>query len=434
MFRPGNDDSALQRSAIGNTQLFQGGWYDDATGLYQFGKRTLQPMVGLFLQRDNELFTQNLALFTAFNGDPVGMADPTGLRAQDAESTYKGIIDGIAAARDAAKTAKSARGIVLGPGDLKSRGIAAIKLSNKYIEDPIISDTEIDLITGTIEHIKTGKSIVTEVANMRKQRDLLSAVQAVQNGYSPAKGGRWGWLNGFGASATSGLPSAVSADVQADKWYRGALITRASSQEAIDHQAEHVRKGFLKDRKNSLLAIGSGLTTLSGALREKYLSGTDYPSAASNQGLKTAETIFGAAKAGIAALEEIDGDAVRKTALNPRHMRLTDALSAKSRNAVSAALSAGFELGKFIAVAISDPETAKEYIKMADQLEKDGGFVTVASGVLSTFGFDGTAHAIQQYQDYNLMDDIAKPITDFVEHIQSENARQAQYLRGIAAP
>ena len=434
VFRPGNDASALHRSAIGNTLLFQGGFYDDATGLYQFGKRTLHPMVGMFLQRDNELFTQHLALFTAFNGDPAGMADPTGLRAQDAESIHKSILDGISAAKMAATTAKTIRNDILGPGSLKDRGIAALKLSNKYSEDPIISDEEIDLVTGTIDHIKTGKSIYTEVGNIRKGRELLAAVQSVQNGYAPTKGGRWGWLNGFGASATSGLPSAVSGEVQSNKWYRGALITRASSQDAIDQQSEHVRKEFLKSRKKSLLAIGSGLTTLSAALREKYLSGSDHPSVVSNQGLKSAEKIFGAAKAGISALEEIDGDDVRKSFLNPRHMRLTDALSVKSRNAVSAAWTAGFELGKFMVVALSDPETTKEYSKAVKSFEKNGGFVTVASGVLSTFGFDETAYAIQQYQDYNLMDDITKPITNFIEHIQSENVRQAQYLQGIKAP
>ena len=83
---------------------------------------------------------------------------------------------------------------------------------------------------------------------------------------------------------------------------------------------------------------------------------------------------------------------------------------------------------------MSDPETAKEYNKLVTQFEKDGGFLTVFSGVLSTIGMDETAYTIQQYQDYNLMEDLARPINNFVEGLQTEQARQARYLRGISAP
>ena len=57
--------------------LFHGAFFDDATGLYQMGERTLHPLLGRFLERDAALYVESRALLTAFNGDPVSRSDPT---------------------------------------------------------------------------------------------------------------------------------------------------------------------------------------------------------------------------------------------------------------------------------------------------------------------------------------------------------------------
>ena len=67
-------------STVGNPYLFQGRWYDEETGLYEFRHRIYDPHTGRFLQRDPVLDSENLGNPYAFVGHgPVSRKDPSGL-------------------------------------------------------------------------------------------------------------------------------------------------------------------------------------------------------------------------------------------------------------------------------------------------------------------------------------------------------------------
>ena len=77
--------ASIFSSAFGNTLLFQGAWYDEATGLYQMGQRNLHPVIGRFLQRDNVVFGQEVQGATPkllyeehvnLRWDPTNFPDP----------------------------------------------------------------------------------------------------------------------------------------------------------------------------------------------------------------------------------------------------------------------------------------------------------------------------------------------------------------------
>ncbi|MCK6549504.1 Ig-like domain-containing protein [Myxococcota bacterium] len=71
-----------ERSAIAHRLLFHAAFFDEATGLYQMGERTLHPQLGRFLERDAALYRDSRALLTAMNGDPVGNVDRKGSRVE----------------------------------------------------------------------------------------------------------------------------------------------------------------------------------------------------------------------------------------------------------------------------------------------------------------------------------------------------------------
>ncbi len=66
------------RSNIAGLLQFQGAFFDEETGLYFMGTRTLHPVFGRFLERDTTFYTDSRAFYTAFNGDPATYVDPCG--------------------------------------------------------------------------------------------------------------------------------------------------------------------------------------------------------------------------------------------------------------------------------------------------------------------------------------------------------------------
>ena len=81
-------------------------------------------------------------------------------------------------------------------------------------------------------------------------------------------------------------------------------------------------------------------------------------------------------------------------------------------------------------VFFSDPDVANAYIAQTKQFSEDGGWFTVAGGMLSTVGADGAAQLIQNLHDTSL-EDYAKPIID----ARNRNVRRTEYyLKGLSAP
>lgn len=75
----------IPRSTIDGRLLFHGAFFEPEAGLYDMGRRTLHPVFGQFLQRDSELYTDSLALYTAFDGDSASNVDHDGTAATKLE-------------------------------------------------------------------------------------------------------------------------------------------------------------------------------------------------------------------------------------------------------------------------------------------------------------------------------------------------------------
>jgi RHS repeat-associated protein len=88
----------LDNSAIGNRYLFQGREYSWATGLYYFRARGYDPMTGRWLSSDPIGISGGLNQYAFCDGDPLGQADPLGLRV----IIYPPSLDGFSPANQAA--------------------------------------------------------------------------------------------------------------------------------------------------------------------------------------------------------------------------------------------------------------------------------------------------------------------------------------------
>jgi RHS repeat-associated protein len=430
-----------ERSRISNTLLFQGQWFDEATGLYQLGQRNLHPLCGLFLQRDNALFSQSLAFFTAFNGDPAGRVDPTGLASAEAVTSQgKELADAVKAAKEAYKsmlgvTESDVKGELSGLTgaaqytDALTKGIAfATTFSDADTKKMVEAGQSLQ------EVFKTGADILKSYGDMRKDRDLLNAIKSVTYAGIHGRTGKLDWFYKDGAAADLVGISAMDRQFGQNKAYVDALLKRNKPQELLTHYREQ-RDHLGRQRLKNLVSVGSGLKTLSKIYREKVLTGDDTLSKNLNQMLKTSEALTDVVSAGAEFYLEHDDLIKFRHGMGLRSgIKYSRLLDKGPRNALSASFTFGFEFGKLLVMAISDEEAGKTYMKATEDFAKNGGWITVAGGVLSMMNMDDAAFALQQYADFSL--------TDMMESVASslmaERARQVErtqtYLKGISAP
>jgi RHS repeat-associated protein len=424
-------------SAVGSTLLFQGAWYDDAAGLYQFGERNLHPVIGRFLQRDSRLFQESLALYTAFNGDPAGRVDPLGGKsfspevvaslqefqgkASDLKDSASSLVDALNKVRSHDKK-RTASDLGLATADFLSK-LTALSATGG---DEVITERA-KAYTTFLDQVPLALNITKEIEGISSARKALNAFEAstwkrlVEEvpAFSELKGDAivlGGMAFGASDSSTASLLGGAS-----------AIAGKAGAYQAFGDLSD-ARSEFLEKREDHMLAIGRGVHAIGQKIYQSSFAGAEHTKSAmiASGVLNTSEKLFGAIDAYRIARKNDD---VIMMIFNQKSHGFA-LLVKEGRNTVSAAFDLGFEAGKLIAIAVSDPDTAAAYKEAVKQFEEDGGWLTVAGGILSTFGQDEAAFAIQRWHDF----DKSQLIKPFMDELQRQHQRTEFYLNGLSAP
>jgi hypothetical protein len=85
-------------------------------------------------------------------------------------------------------------------------------------------------------------------------------------------------------------------------------------------------------------------------------------------------------------------------------------------------------------MVLNDEDVAKAYQEQLAQFEQNGGWLTVASGLLSTVGADDTALLIQSFHDTDFLGPALKSYNDYMNYRDKQAERSQHYLIGIGAP
>ena len=392
VFSAGSGDPG---SSTASTLLFQGAFYDDASGLYQFGQRNLHPQLGRFLQRDNELFTESLAMFTAFNGDPAGRVDPAGeFSESELSHPYKLYKDTQAKVENFGKSADAFFGALedsRADRSRKSTGLgaasvdlatSALKLSGTFGDDNY--RTLVNQTVGQLDQIKTGLGILQKIPDWSNDREMLSAIKSVASS-KPVPGffTLRQTLQSGGTWSTASVGE-LERRFGSDKNFKRAKFYDINK-EGRRGIVKDAKKDYLNSREGHLLAIGQGVQKLGDAYLQNALKDDKSQSASvARQLSKTSGALLNFADKlrSVSASAEIG--AMRKTVSN---VGLLEELQAP--NAISAlqvSYTVGFEAGKLGVIFFNDPDVAEAYQEQVQKFSDNGGWLTVGSGVLSTVG------------------------------------------------
>ena len=436
------------RSVVSNTVLFQGGWFDDASGLYQFGSRNLHPLAGTFLQRDDAPFALSLALYTAFNGDPVGVSDATGLVPDLGSRPDKKLKEIRSAAQDAYKSYNELSQAVYfkDKKDLDFAGKSVdfasktLKLAGHFTEGAAQANVEhvageLDNLKKGIDHLKTGIGVVKDLMALRENRELEDAVRASALSIRGTTASRSGWLQKLGAGAGPADLQNLSNKVKGSKDFKAATIVRGS-QYAQGFYSDK-KSAYSKERLGKIGSLAGGVGALSKLARETYFKD---PKAkedlVASQYLTAQEKVMDAVQKGATALKDFDAEKMRNAWKFGNWTDFSKQVKLR-KTAIEASFTAGYEIGKLLVVALSDEDTGKAYMEQVKQFEKDGGFLTaIVGGGLATFGFDEAAFAVQNFSDWSLSDSLknAIPIQGIMQEQQRQANRRQAYLNGLSAP
>jgi RHS repeat-associated protein len=417
-----NDDLLASRSSIANTLLFQGAFFDPESGLYEIGVRTLHPLAGAFLQREDLVYRRSLALYTAFDGDPVGISDPLGyapeigdILAYDFAGLKEDADDAGEAFGDFKESFK--KGKVDTEFSLNGLGAfsAAAKLASNFTEGSLAEDLKgLGDVTSALKH---GFELVYNLQEASERRPLeLNLLSNAMNIMIPEGGASL--KEGGGGDLASIIRFAHNAEADDDLF---AAVGLKSTENARRLQSlEH------------LGAAAGTMATLTGMVRDTYFEKPETRNEhLSSQFLTAQESTLTAVKEVAEALKSARMNEVRGSA---KGFGQTFGMGFQSRQALGASFDAGFEIGKFAIMFFSDEQTAKAYRELVQQFEDDGGYLTVLGGMLSTVNLDKAAHAIQSYQDFSLSDEIMKYAAPIINERERQNQRTQAYLNGLSAP
>ncbi|MEO6035059.1 MAG: RHS repeat-associated core domain-containing protein [Verrucomicrobiota bacterium] len=432
-------------SSIASTLLFHGAFYDDATGLYQLGQRNLHPQVGRFLQRDNALFADSLAMFTAFNGDPAGRVDPAGTES-DSET-----LDPMKLYEDARKEAdsfgKSADGFLKALNDSRmdrdrehsGLGLAtfdlaqsALKLSGSFGDDDFKSTVKQTL--GQLDNVKIGFDIAKTLSDWSNDRDMLAAIKSVAwsrpvPGFSTLRqtlqeGGKWS------TASVGELERRFGSD---DNFKRAKFYD--INKEGRSGIVSDATKDYINKREGHLLAIGKGVQSLGDAYLQYALKDDkSHAATVARQLSKSSGALLSFAEKLREVSASADIAAMRKISSN---IGLLEELQAPGAiAALQVSYTAGFEVGKLAIIALNDPDVAQAYEEQVQKFSDNGGWLTVAGGILSTVGADDTALIVQGIADAeaNYTQALGIAYDRFIQAREKNVERTEYYLRSIKAP
>jgi RHS repeat-associated protein len=439
VFLDASGDAPRPTSSVAGTVLFQGGSFDEATGLYQLGQRNLHPLLGRFLQRDSVLFSQSLALFTAFNGDPIGRIDPFGTDSGPAGNLFGGIN-----LKEAKKKAKDL-------GETYKAHANAIYEHERgnHEKDAALGSSHFDLLSkiadlGTLspdaklrEQAETYKyytdvakntfDVVGAISGIRAERQALATVTAsslatISGNFPKLKG-----LAASGATVDPGLLRVL------DRRYGQGPLGEIETVPEFDARTAYgelkkKRADYADKREENLLNLGKGLNSLAKEVFTRaYKNDESHGVKISKQIFEVNDKVFDLAEKYRKARK---ADDLQMMFLTRKHGIIDSVSSKAGRSALSASYSLGFEAGKLGIMLFSDPDAAKAYEAQVKQFDENGGWLTVAGGILSTLGADDTAYLIQQYSDFKATD-LLQPVLDERER----NLRRTEYyLNGLSAP
>jgi hypothetical protein len=402
----------------------------------------------LFLERDSALFSDSLAFFTAFNGDPIGRVDPTGALSDQAKDTIEFLKQNKELYEKAKEIKGPAVGLAkaIGEGDLFDIASGAAETVSKTIGlCTSTSDEDVKerykLITDSLDNIKDGVEVLKAVNGLRKDRELLRAISVFTGaGGSTANTTLRNLARlGAGASPSEVRDSILDLSGNVDV-HNNAIKVRGNPSAASKFYHEQ-RAEASKRRREHLNTISKGVHSLGKVLVSQYLANDESASRFATQFIATSEAAFDLANSvtDVLASKKLSRFRLQLNPLQPKRTLGSIrrfANLAEARSAVQAAFTAGFEVGKLAIIALSDDDVAKAYVEQVKQFEDNGGYLTVAGGVLSTFGFDDAALRIQQVQD--IRDAFSKDLDLGLQSLFEENrrgsARREAYLNGISEP
>ncbi len=408
----------LSRSAIGGTLLFHGAWYDETTGLYQLGQRNLSPILGRFMQRDEQLFSESLAWFAAFNGDPAGRVDPAGMASEEAEGTnalqqkLNAWIDTAKGIRDPYNSAKEE----LAKEDDEKNQLAAFSSltdsATKVLE--VISSNSDGEIQARAGYAAKGISAAKKGAEIMQQIQDVGGTALVTGAIESLAG------PGFIGSTLKALVRDGAAATEDE-------LAGGSGKKKDDDKAS--------ERMDRLLSVGKGLQTGGKALREAFLKPDDPRGKKIDLSLSIFEKVTGTVEAGQKALKSMDAAGARFSMSWKSSVSISGTLlESGPRAALQAAWTLGYEGGQQLIMLVTDPAVSKAYEESVNQFKKDGGWSMVAAGLLSSVGMDKESLLIQRYNDLNVYGEVTGALQKAYEERNRRIERRDAYLNGLDAP
>lgn len=433
----------ISSSTVASTLLFQSAWYDEETGMYHFGRRTLHPFLGRFLQRDPEPFVVSRALFTAFNGDPAGMVDPSGSVPDFVKNHVPGLntlltlkknylglekpLNEFAAALNATRMDSNRKVTDLG---VKGLGLAAagLKLTESF---GCAELTDYSKKVATFNtHLNTALGILNNVADMRRDRMVLTAIKA--HALFPAgQDSRLRWLSAGGAAAD--FKTFVNSDL-----LQNAAVQKSRSFQAGSPDAQEFLHDFQKkysiQREAKLLAIGQGVNKLASA----YF-GWAFKGKGKNADVERSKLLLGASGDLLNLAEQFnkvrkDKDLATMTFFSGEMGAIQ---SAKAIYGQAAILGATFDVSMSLTektiVLCSDPLVSKAYADDVKKFEDNGGFTSVFGGLLNTVGLERAGYRVQQFAEKRLVADaVQKYLGKYM--VEGRDPRADYYSQGLRAP
>jgi RHS repeat-associated protein len=419
------------RSVIGSTLLFHGAFYEAEFGLYQMGQRTLHPQLGRFLQRDNQLYVESKAMFTAFNGDPVGRIDPSGSSSISLETLQN--------AKEQA-------------GDLQEKANAFLKAltdvrNNEKREETVLSSSGLDLLgsglsfasifgqeefkefaqntTSGIDSLKLGLEVVQIGLDMRRDRMLLTAIKA--HALAPTHfSSRMKWLNVGGAAADFDL---LDGHFWNSEELKKARQFRGNSGKAVSAYLQH-KGSYLEQRRANWFKLAEKGSTMLLDLYSKSAQGSDTLAPPNETLVKMSEGLLKLKDNYAKYLEDKELSGMQFSFSKAGFNASVKGLWA-NKDAIQAAFEMGMNIGKQAVVLLSDEVVGQAYSQAVKEYEQNGGALTVVAGILSHFNFDRTANLIRNYAEFDVASQFLAPM---LEAISGNDPKTQHYLRGLDAP